>query len=116
MVNERKIPSRSPVHTWGIAGSGKETAGPETEAAALRAGAQGILQQRPRIMSQAGEAFCRAAAATASAMTERSVEGFSGQFAEVRLAAACSACALRQADKFRHTRAFGPCPSAPSYR
>ena len=109
-VNERWVPSRSHVHTWHVAGSGKETAGPETEAAALRAGAQGILQQRLRIRSQAGEAFCRAAATTASAMTERSVEGFSGQFAEVRLEAACPARALRQAGESCHAPVFERCP------
>mmetsp|Transcript_17088 Transcript_17088/g.51068 ORF Transcript_17088/g.51068 Transcript_17088/m.51068 type:complete len:994 (+) Transcript_17088:167-3148(+) len=54
----------------------------EVEEAALRAGAQGVLQHRGRVMSQAGEPFCRAAGVAAAAMTETAPEGFAGTFPE----------------------------------
>lgn len=57
----------------------------EVEEAALRAGAQGVLQHRGRVMSQAGEPFCRAAGVAAAAMTETAPEGFAGTFPEACL-------------------------------
>ena len=64
-------------------GSGKASAGPETEEAALRAAARGILHHTARVTSPVGEAFCRAAAEIATVLTEVCTEGFAGRFAEV---------------------------------
>lgn len=65
------------------AGGGKFSSDSAAEDAALRAGAQGLLQQHSRVNDPDAEALARALATAATAVAERSPEAFAGGLEEV---------------------------------